>query len=75
MMKALRSSDTQAFAEAVAENKTFKSLAETALEYAVQGVTTIEEIMTLVAGLPYLDDEEMAAQEALQQNVSELADA
>lgn len=74
MMAALRTSDTEAFAAAVNESKSFKSLALTALEYAAQGHTTLEEVMTLVAGLPYLDDEEMAAQEALQQQVGDVAD-
>lgn len=74
MMAALRTSDTEAFAAAVNESKSFKSLALTALEYAAQGLTTLEEVMTLVAGLPYLDDEEMAAQEALQQQAGDGAD-
>lgn len=74
MMAALRTSDTEAFAAAVKESKSFKSLAQTALEYAAQGLTTLEEVMTLVAGLPYLDDEEMAAQEALQQQAGEVTD-
>ncbi|MCO4322485.1 GspE/PulE family protein [Aliidiomarina quisquiliarum] len=71
MMKALRLSDTQAFAEAVSADKSFTTLAQTALNYAAQGITTIEEVMTLVAGLPYLDDAELDAQHALQQQLSE----
>ncbi|MCC5855985.1 MAG: Flp pilus assembly complex ATPase component TadA [Idiomarina sp.] len=65
MMQALRESDTQAFAEAVRANKQFKSLAASALEYAFQGVTTLEEVMALAAGLPYLDEVEMLASDAL----------
>jgi len=49
MMAALRTSDTEEFSAAVKESKSFKSLAQTALEYAAQGLTTLEEVMTLVA--------------------------
>lgn len=56
MMRALRDSDTQAFAEAVAANKSFKTLAETALDYALDGVTTLDEVFTLIAGLPALEE-------------------
>lgn len=65
MVQALRQSDTYAFSEAVKANRSFKSLAETALDFAAQGITTLEEVMTLIAGLPYLDESEMTAQEAL----------
>ncbi|RTE86389.1 MULTISPECIES: GspE/PulE family protein [Gammaproteobacteria] len=65
MVQALRQSDTYAFSEAVKANESFKSLVDTALEFAAQGITTLEEVMTLIAGLPYLDESEMAAAEAL----------
>ena len=59
MVQALRQSDTHAFSQAVKANQQFKTLVESALEYAAQGITTLEEVMTLVAGLPYLDDDEI----------------
>ncbi|WP_113907021.1 GspE/PulE family protein [Aliidiomarina celeris] len=71
MMIALRESDTQAFAEAVKANQSFKSLAEVALEFAAQGITTIEEVTTLVAGLPYLDEEELLNPEKVETEDSE----
>ncbi|MBY5993134.1 GspE/PulE family protein [Ferrimonas balearica] len=48
MVEALRRSDAEAFAQAVRASGQFQPLALAALEYAQQGVTTLEEAMKLV---------------------------
>lgn len=58
MMAALRNSDTQAFAEAAAAVEGFKTLAQAGLEYALQGVTSVDEVLTLAAGTPVFDEQE-----------------
>lgn len=47
MMDALRSNDTQAFAEAALESPGFRSMAKVALDYARDGVTSVEEVLFL----------------------------
>ncbi|TRW50466.1 type II/IV secretion system protein [Aliidiomarina halalkaliphila] len=58
MMTALRLEDTQAFSVAARESKDFKTLAEVGLGYAVAGLTTVAEVLTLAAGTPVFDDVE-----------------
>ncbi|MBC3766107.1 Flp pilus assembly complex ATPase component TadA [Neptunicella marina] len=48
MMNALKNSDTVAFSQAAKESPGYASLAEAALEYAKQGVTSVDEILRLV---------------------------
>jgi len=48
MMAALKRDDTQAFTELSKANPTFIPLALAAFDYAVQGVTTVEEVLRLV---------------------------
>ncbi|RUO75944.1 GspE/PulE family protein [Idiomarina seosinensis] len=47
MMDALRMNDTQQFAEAANEAPGFRSMALVALEYAQQGITSVEEVLFL----------------------------
>jgi len=47
-MAALKRDDTQAFTELSKANPTFIPLALAAFDYAVQGVTTVEEVLRLV---------------------------
>ncbi|MBL4822618.1 MAG: Flp pilus assembly complex ATPase component TadA [Colwellia sp.] len=48
MMAALKRDDTQAFTELSKANPTFIPLALAAFDYAVEGVTTVEEVLRLV---------------------------
>jgi MSHA biogenesis protein MshE len=45
MMDALRREDTEGFAKCARENKTFTPFGVMALEYALSGVTTVEEVL------------------------------
>jgi len=47
MMDALRMNDTQRFAEAANESTGFRSMALVALDYAKQGITSVEEALFL----------------------------
>jgi MSHA biogenesis protein MshE len=49
MAEALRLEDINAFALAATDNPNFKTLSEAALEYAMQGVTTLDEVMGITA--------------------------
>ncbi len=49
MLAALRSNDIHAFSEAAARSKSFRPLGKAALDYALQGITTLEEVIA-VAG-------------------------
>ena len=48
MMSALKRDDSEAFTRFSKENPTFTPLALAAFDYAVQGVTTVEEVLRLV---------------------------
>ncbi len=48
MMAALKRDDTEAFTQLSLENPSFKPLAHAAFDYAVQGVTSVEEVLRLV---------------------------
>jgi len=48
MMAALKRDDTEAFTQLSLANPSFKPLAHAAFDYAVQGVTTVEEVLRLV---------------------------
>lgn len=48
MMAALKRDDTQAFTQLSKENPSFTPLALAAYDYAIQGVTTVEEVLRLV---------------------------
>lgn len=47
MMDALRENKTQAFAQAAREAKGFRSMANVALDYAKQGITSVPEVLFL----------------------------
>src|SRR5690606_27426851 len=47
MVDALRNNDTYAFAEAAQNSAHFRSLAHVALDYAAEGITTIDEVLYL----------------------------
>ena len=47
MIKALRQSDTQAFAEAAVTSRYYQPLARAALDYALSGTTSVGEVLTL----------------------------
>lgn len=66
MIDALRAHDTQGFARAAKANRDFTTLAEAALTYAIEGVTSVEEVLTLAEGLEALPEEviEEVAEEA-----------
>ncbi|MCW8833558.1 MAG: ATPase, T2SS/T4P/T4SS family [Colwellia sp.] len=48
MMAALKRDDAEAFTQLSKQNPTFKPLANAAFDYAVKGVTTVEEVLRLV---------------------------
>jgi MSHA biogenesis protein MshE len=48
MINALRAQDSIAFAETAKQNEAYQSLLETAMAYARQGVTTLEEVIRVV---------------------------
>lgn len=52
MMDALRQSDTQAFAVAAKNHPDFKPLAAMALDYACQGITSLEEVFKVAEYIP-----------------------
>ena len=67
MIEALRKQDTHAFSQAARASKDFVTLAESALEYALQGITSVDEVLSLAEGLealPDLDDVETLGSEA-----------
>lgn len=47
LISALRNGDTEAFAKAAKENPDYKTLGQTALELAEQGVTTVSEVLRI----------------------------
>lgn len=57
MMATLRNSDTQGFAEAAARVPGFKTLAQVGLDYALQGITSVDEVLTLAAGTPVFEEQ------------------
>jgi len=48
MMAALKREDSEAFSQLSKENPSFKPLAHFSFDYAVQGITTVEEVLRLV---------------------------
>lgn len=48
MMEALRRDDPEGFSQAAKSNKTYRPLAMAALDYAIEGVTSLEEVLRLV---------------------------
>ena len=48
MMSALKRDDSEAFTKLSKANPTFTPLAMAAFDYAIQGVTTVEEVLRLV---------------------------
>ncbi len=48
MMAALKRDDSEAFTKLSKENPSFKPLANAAFDYAIQGITTVEEVLRLV---------------------------
>jgi MSHA biogenesis protein MshE len=55
MAEAMRLSDVNGFANAASGSPNFKTLSEAALEYAVQGVTTLDEVMSITAQIDEVD--------------------
>ena len=55
MMTALKNDNTAAFTKAAEQAKGFRSLAKAALDYAKQGVTSLDEVMRLVEMVEDLD--------------------
>ena len=55
MADALRHNDTSAFTHAARENRHFRSLTQNALDYALEGITTLEEVLRVTS-----DDEQLA---------------
>lgn len=49
MLTALRANDSVAFADAVRNNKAFKPMRYSALDYIRQGITTVEELMRITS--------------------------
>jgi len=58
MIAALRRGDPQGFAEAARQQAHYRPLAACALDYAIAGVTSIEEVLKVCATLA--DDEVIA---------------
>jgi len=55
MAEAMRLSDVNGFANAAANSAHFKTLSEAALEYATQGITTLDEVMSITAQIDELE--------------------
>lgn len=55
MIAALRRNDPQAFAEAARANPHYRPLAACALDYALAGVTSIDEVLKVCATLTDVD--------------------
>lgn len=62
MIEALRNHDTHAFAQAAKASRDFVTLAESALDYALQGVTSVDEVLGLAEGLETLPSVALADQ-------------
>ncbi len=56
MADALRHNDTSAFAHAARENRHFRTLTQNALDYALQGITSLEEVLRVSS-----DDEQFSS--------------
>lgn len=54
MMEALRTENINAFAQIAAASPNFKTLSQAALEYAEQGITTLDEVMSITAQIEEL---------------------
>ena len=54
LAEALRTEDINGFAQAAAATPNFKTLSQAALEYAEQGVTTLDEVMSITAQIEEL---------------------
>jgi MSHA biogenesis protein MshE len=54
MAEALRLSDVSGFSQAANANPNFKTLSQAALEYAAQGVTSLDEVMSITAQIDEL---------------------
>lgn len=54
LAEALRTEDINAFAQAAAATPNFKTLSQAALEYAEQGVTSLDEVMSITAQIEEL---------------------
>jgi len=57
MMEALRNNDPEAFSTQAKKTPSFKPLSHSALDYAKQGVTSIEEVLKLVEEVDLWQDE------------------
>lgn len=55
MMAALRRDDPQAFADAARQSPGYRSLAAVALDYAGQGLTTVDEVLRLVENVELME--------------------
>ncbi|RUO18075.1 GspE/PulE family protein [Aliidiomarina haloalkalitolerans] len=75
MMAALRESDTQKFAQAAMNSKGFKTLAQVGYDYAKQGITSIEEVLSLVAGVPDYDEADAEAKDMSEEALDKAAEA
>jgi MSHA biogenesis protein MshE len=69
MMAALRREDSEGFTEAARENKYYKPLSLVALDYAIQGLTSVDEVLRLVEQVgeqleEELTDESSASEES-----------
>lgn len=53
MAEALRTNDVNAFTKAAADNPNFTTLSEAALNYAIEGITSLDEVMAISA---HIDD-------------------
>ncbi|MCL5050001.1 MAG: Flp pilus assembly complex ATPase component TadA [Firmicutes bacterium] len=62
MIEALRNHDTHAFAQAAKASRDFVTLAESALDYALQGVTSVDEVLGLAEGLETLPSVALASE-------------
>jgi len=53
--------DTQAFAKASRDNPDFEPLSTMALEYATQGITSLEEVFRVAENMPEIEVRAMEA--------------
>ena len=63
MIEALRKQDTHSFAQAARDSQDFVTLAESALDYALQGITSVGEVLSLAEGLEALPEIELTVNE------------
>jgi MSHA biogenesis protein MshE len=70
LANALRIGDTSTFHERIAKDKKFHSLVQSGLNFAVQGITTLDEVIQITSGESTLPEEEAIVGKEVQPSVA-----